>query len=190
MSDIDIAALSKRIDALERAAIQFKIPHGDPPPDDLGQWRWQIFQRLQDLERLIGRWRTPIADPAPEDLASIRPDMVRSRLAEIARFQPGWFTDPPPDDFLNVRILDLIRRYRGGFTDPVPEDFANVRLRDVLQRIPGGGIVDPGPDDIGRLTVTEIETQLHKIGAESVRLKSIERLMQDRLQQLKGGKKQ
>ena len=189
MSDIDIAALVKRIEALEKVAIHFKAPQGDPPPDDLGHWRSNVFARMQDIERLLARLKFTIADPPPDELGYLRPDMVRSRISDLARLQPGWFTDPPPDDFLNVRVLDLIRRYRGGFTDPVPEDFANVRLKDVLQRIPGGGIVDPGPEDIGRLTVTEIETQLHKIGAESVRLKSIERLMHDRLQQLKGGKK-
>lgn len=189
MNDNELSALAKRVESIEKSIVHLKGPQGDPPPDDIGHWRWDIARRLQELERWIFKLKSPIADPAPDAYLGHQSDFVRSRLAELVKFNPGWFTDPPPDDFLNVRVLDLIRRYRGGFTDPVPEDFAKLRLGDLLQRVPGGGISDPSPEDIGRLTRTELETQLHKIGAELVRLKSIERVMQDRIQQLEPGKK-
>ena len=184
----------------------------DPPPDDLGRVRSDLRALLSllrppvgdpavtDLVRILAS-RRPIADPAVSDLvrrlAMRRPiadpavsDLVRSgatveeRLNEILARNPGWFADPPPEDFLNVRVLDLIRRWRGGFTDPAPEDLANLRLRDLLQRIPGGGISDPPPEDIARLTKPEIESQLHRINAETVRLKSLERLLNERLSSL------
>jgi hypothetical protein len=37
---------------------------------------------------------------------------------------------------------------------------------DRLQRVHGGGFTEPAPEDITRLTVPEIENQLHKINAE------------------------
>jgi hypothetical protein len=107
-------------------------------------------------------------------------------LEEIVRRSPGWFADPPPEDFLNVRLLDLIRRYRGGFTDPVPDELGNIRLSDLFQRIPGGGFTDPAPPDIARLTPTELETQRHRINAEKVRLDSLDRMIGERLNQLGG----
>lgn len=190
MPDSDMAILSKRMEALEKAIIHLKGPQGDPPPDDLGHWRWDIVRRLQDLERFFQRHFPRTGDPPPDDLGRLGSDLVRTRLGDLLRVNPGWFTDPPPDDFLNVRVLDLIRRFRGGFTDPAPDDLGNIRLRDLLQRIPGGGVTDPSPEDLNRMTLSEVETQLHKIGAELVRLKSIERVMQERVQQLKGAKKQ
>jgi hypothetical protein len=50
-----------------------------------------------------------------------------------------------------------------------------------MQRVPGGGFSDPPPDDIARLTRPELEAQLHKLSTEIVRLKSLERLISDRL---------
>jgi hypothetical protein len=112
-------------------------------------------------------------------------DSVRSRIAAIAQADPGWFSDPPPEDFLNVRVLDLIRRYRGGFTDPAPDDLGNVRLRDLLARIPGGGFTDPGPDDVKRLTSVELETVVHRIRGEIGRLESLSNVLNEHLTQLR-----
>lgn len=155
---------------------------GDPPPEDLGRGGFDISSsvlnlRLSDLIRKILPGRG--GDPPPIDLT--RANVVDARLNELYRRNPGWFADPPPEDFLNVRILDLIRRWRGGFTDPAPDDIAGVRLRDLMQRIPGGGFSDPPPDDIAHLTRPELEAQLHRVNAELVRLKSLERMIADRL---------
>jgi hypothetical protein len=211
MATVDLESLAQRLDRIEQALGRLSVLNdllnmGDPPPDDLGRARSALLNLLRppvgdpavtDLVRILAS-RRPIADPAVSDLvrrlAMRRPiadpavsDLVRSgatveeRLNEILARNPGWFADPPPEDFLNVRVLDLLRRWRGGFTDPAPEDLANVRLRDLLQRIPGGGISDPPPEDIARLTKPEIESQLHRINAETVRLKSLERLFNERL---------
>jgi len=160
---------------------------GDPPPED-----WSRFGRaelsgnilnlrLSDLLRRILPGRG--GDPPPFD--RVRSSALDARLADIYQRNPGWFSDPPPDDFLNVRLLDLIRRWRGGYSDPAPDDLAGVRLRDLMQRIPGGGFSDPPPDDIARLSKPELEAQLHRVNAEMVRLKSLERLLNDRLSKAK-----
>lgn len=180
----DLAQLSHRLEAIEKALITFKNPVTDPPPDDFRIVFSDLFRRLDLLERQLIDFRGPQTDPSPEDLARVPQNFMRSRLGEISRVNPGWVTDPPPEDFLNVRVLDLIRRYRGGFTDPAPEDLSNVRLADLIRRIPGGGFTDPAPEEIGKLTRVELESQLHKVGTELVRLRSLERAMQDRLGQL------
>jgi hypothetical protein len=188
MANPDLGSLAQRLDRIERALARFSVlddlinPVVDPPPDDLARIRPELLRlRLIDLIRHL----IPKGDPPPDDLVRWRGSPLEARLGEILRRNPGWFVDPPPEDFLNVRLLDLIRRWRGGFTDPAPEDLGNVRLRDILQRIPGGGIVDPPPEDIARLTKAEVEAQLHKINAEMVRLKSLERLFHERLGSLK-----
>jgi hypothetical protein len=183
-ANIDLNSIAQRLDRIEqrlsRASVfDDLIDPVDPPPDDLGRIRPEILgMRLIDL---IRKFRIPKGDPPPFDSVRFQGNVLQERLGEVLQRNPGWFTDPPPEDFLNVRVLDLIRRYRGGFTDPAPDDLANIRLRDLIQRIPGGGFTDPPPDDIGRLTRPELEAQLHKINSEMVRLKSMERLINDRL---------
>ncbi len=183
-SNIDLNSIVQRLDRIEQklsraSVLDDLINPVDPPPDDLGRIRPEILGlRLIDL---IRKFRIPKGDPPPFDSVRFQGNVLQERLGDILQRNPGWFTDPPPDDFLNVRVLDLIRRYRGGFTDPAPDDLAGVRLRDLIQRIPGGGFTDPPPDDIGRLSRPELEAQLHKINAELVRLKSLERLITDRL---------
>jgi hypothetical protein len=206
MTNVDLGSLARRLDRIEQALARLSvlddlINSTDPPPEDLGRIRSDLYRLLalirrppigdpaaSDLARLIRR--PPIGDPAASDLARLGRSVLEERLSEILSRNPGWFTDPPPDDFLNVRVLDLIRRWRGGFSDPAPEDLANARLRDLLQRIPGGGITDPGPDDLARLTKPEIEAQLHKVNAELVRLKSLERMLNERRSQLGGSGKE
>lgn len=183
-ANIDLNSIVQRLDRIEQklsraSLLDDLINPVDPPPDDWARIRPEILgMRLIDL---IRKFRIPKGDPPPFDSVRFQGNIVQERLAEVLQRNPGWFTDPPPDDFLNVRVLDLIRRYRGGFSDPAPDDLAGVRLRDLIQRIPGGGFTDPPPDDIGRLSRPELEAQLHKINAELVRLKSLERLITDRL---------
>jgi hypothetical protein len=47
--------------------------------------------------------------------------------------------------------------------------------------------VDPPPEDVARLTATELEATARAVSADLVRLKSIEGLLNDRLKEL--GKK-
>jgi hypothetical protein len=187
MTNENSGDVAQRLDRIERLLARLNILDDlispvDPPPDDLVRIHPELFQlRLIDLIRQF----IPKGDPPPNDVVRVQGRVVEARLGDILRRNPGWFVDPPPEDFLNVRILDLIRRYRGGFSDPAPDDLSNVRLRDLLQRIPGGGIVDPGPEDLARLTKTELEAQLHKVNTEMVRLRSFERLINERLGTLK-----
>jgi hypothetical protein len=127
-------------------------------------------------------------------------DSIVQRLDRIeqilVRYQPGIIVDPAPDDTVRHRpdifqtgLLELIRRWGGGTTDPAPEDLANVRLIDVIRQgvhiphihQPG----DPGPDDIARLSRQEVEAQIHQVNAEKVRLQSLEKLLNERLGQVK-----
>lgn len=181
---MNIDDIAKRLDRIEQVlgGLGDLINPVAPPPDDLGRARLDISRlRLIDLIRHL----IPKGDPPPLDLTRFRGDVLQARLAEIVQRNPGWFTDPPPEDFLNVRLLDLIRRWRGGFTDPAPADLGNVRLRELIQRIPGGGFTDPSPDDLAKLTKPELESQLHKVSTELVRLKSLERLITERLEMSK-----
>jgi hypothetical protein len=84
-----------------------------------------------------------------------------------------------------VRVLDLIRRYRGGFTDPAPNDLGNIRLGDLLSHIPGGGFTDPAPEDIRRLTSVELETSIHRINGEVLRLQSLGKMLTERLNEVR-----
>jgi hypothetical protein len=199
VADVDLSSLAQRLDRIEQTLSRLSglgdlLNAVDPPPDDLTRVRPLLAQLLQLIRRPphgdpavldLVRRRPPVADPAVTDLARSQAGSVADRLAEILQRNPGWFADPPPEDYLNVRLLDLVRRWRGGFTDPAPDDLAHVRLRDLLQRIPGGGFTDPAPSDLARLTTAEVETQLHKVNTEMVRLKSLERLLNDHLSQAK-----
>jgi len=179
----ELSSLTQRLDRIEKALARLSPSDAfstvaDPPPDDFVRARPDLANiRLIDLIRQL----VPHGDPPPNDFVREKGSLVEMRLADILQRNPGWFVDPPPDDFLNVRIVDLIRRWRGGFTDPAPEDLANVRLRDLMQRIPGGGFTDPSPEDFGRLTRPELESLLHKVNAETLKLRSFERMIEDRL---------
>lgn len=185
MASAELGEVLSRLDRIETSLSRLSLLDDlinpvDPSPEDIVRVRPEIFQmRLIDLIKQS----IPKGDPPPDDLVRGRGSILAARVGAILQRNPGWFTDPPPEDFLNVRILDLIRRWRGGFTDPAPDDLTNVRLRDLIQRIPGGGFTDPSPEDIGRLTRPELEAQLHKVNTEMVRLKSLERLLSDRLSQ-------
>jgi hypothetical protein len=184
--DADVGSLAQRLERIEQALARLSVLGDlvnsvDPPAEDLVRARPELGPLIQLIRR------PPQGDPAVTDLVRARASAVEARLNELLRRNPGWFADPPAEDSLNVRVLDLIRRWRGGFTDPAPEDLANVRLRDLLHRIPGGGFTDPPVEDLARLTKTEVETQLHKVNAAMVRLKSYERLLNERLGQSKEG---
>jgi len=180
----DAPDVLSRLDRIERQLADLSFLRNlvnpvDPSPEDIARLRGdpefgQLAEALRQLVRIPHR-----GDPAPSD--RVRWGVVQARLADLLTRNPSWFSDPPPEDFLNVRVLDLIRRWRGGFSDPAPDDLGGVRLRDLLQRIPGGGISDPSPEDLGRLSKTEVETQLHRVSSELVRLRALERLLDERL---------
>jgi hypothetical protein len=159
MADSDLASIVQRLDRIE--------------------------QRLSALPGLIN----PVADPPPDDLVRLRPDIFQRRLIDLIRdvIIKG---DPPPFDVSRFRgglapeagVSDIFRRIR-WIADPPPDDLWNLRLRDLIARIPGagGGVVDPAPDDIARLSKAEVEGLVHKVNSELVRLQSVEKLLQERL---------
>lgn len=165
---LSVDARLERVERVIEQLVDRFNPVVDPAPINWGRWsgreRWP--------------WPDPVVDPVPIDV-------VRRQLMELLQRNPGWFTDPPPEDFLNVRVLDLLRRFRGGFVDPAPDDLANVRLKDLLATIPGGGITDPNPTDLSRLTLTELESRMHRVKAEMVRLSSFEDLLNKQIEKLK-----
>lgn len=114
----------------------------------------------------------PIADPAPFDSV---------KFAEFLKQNWRWWTDPAPEDILNISIRDLATKIGGGVTDPAPEDIVNINLGDLIGQLPGGGVTDPPPADIARFTRTDIEARLHKISSEMVRLKSLHKMLEARL---------
>jgi hypothetical protein len=117
----DVSSILNRLESIERILSRLSICDDlinpvDPSPDDLVRFKSDVFNLLlRDLLRDIIIIK---GYPPPFDLARIHNDAVQVRPGEFLGRNPGWFTDPPPEDFLNVRILDLIRRYRCGFTDP------------------------------------------------------------------------
>ena len=107
---------------------------------------------------------------------------------------PGPVVDPGPEDFTRTRSIAAFRRPHG---DPAVHDlvrlrelalqpeFANLQVSELLRRIrphPGG---DPGPSDIVRLTLGELEEELHRVHAQKIRLESFEKMRDDRVAELK-----
>jgi len=123
------------------------------------------------LDQLVGQaywgggwgWPGPIADPATEDF---------TRTRSIAAFRRPH-GDPAVHDLVRLRELAL------------QPEFANLQVSELLRRIrphPGG---DPGPSDIARLTLVELEEELHRVHAQKIRLDSFEKMLDDRVAELK-----
>jgi hypothetical protein len=154
----DISRLGGQVEALRRPG-----PIVDPAVSD----------RVRLAESLLRR--PPHGDPAATD---------RIRLAELLlrRPQPG---DPAVSD--RVRLAELLLR-RPPHGDPAVSD--RVRLEGVdavigdwIARLLSG--VDPPPEDIVRLTVSELEATLRAVSEDVVRLRSIEGLLNERLKELR-----
>jgi hypothetical protein len=73
--------------------------------------------------------------------------------------------------------------YRPG-TGPIgdPAVYAN----SAMARVGVGHVGDPPPLDVSRFTVTQLESTLHSINAEKARLASIETMVTQQLEKLKG----
>jgi len=109
-------------------------------------------------------WPNPVVDPGPEDFA---------RTRSLAAFRRPPRGDPAVHDLVRLRELAL------------QPEFANLQVSELLRRIrphPGG---DPGPSDIARLTLAELEEELHRVQAQKIRLESFEKMLDDRVAELK-----
>jgi hypothetical protein len=105
-------------------------------------------------------------------------------LAELLlrRPHPG---DPAVTD--RVRLAELLLR-RPPHGDPPASDRVRLEgldplLAEWIGRLLTGG--DPPPEDIARLTVSELETTLRTVAEDVVRLSSIETLLRERLNELR-----
>jgi hypothetical protein len=108
----------------------------------------------------------------------------------------GPFTDPGPEDFGRARLAGVFGGRRPPIGDPAVFDlarlrdlatqpeFANMKVADLLRRIrPQPG--DPVPEDIHRFNIAELEEQIHRLAAQRIRLDSMEKMLNERLAELK-----
>ena len=59
--------------------------------------------------------------------------------------------------FSDLRLGQVLKYLPGGgVVDPVPDDIANIGVADLFPFLPGGGVVDPSPDEIGDLRLGEV----------------------------------
>lgn len=59
--------------------------------------------------------------------------------------------------FSDLRLGQVLKYLPGGgVVDPVPDDIANIPFPDLFPWLPGGGVVDPSPDEIGSLQLGDI----------------------------------
>jgi hypothetical protein len=101
------------------------------------------------------RWPTPVVDPAPFPTPVVDP----------APF-PHTVVDPAP--------FGGVAQFRQA---------AASSLGTLLGRI--GQIGDPAPIDIGRLSVTQLESALHTINAERARLNAMETMIKQQMDKVK-----
>jgi hypothetical protein len=167
-SERDIFLLDARLSFVEQILVNLGfINTADPPPSDISR-----LGGLQAQARRPG----PIVDPAASD---------RVRLAELLLKRPPQ-GDPAASD--RVRLAELLLR-RPPLGDPAAADRVRLDVGDVdpllaewIARLLIG--VDPPPEDLGRLTSTEIEAASRAVSANLVRMKSIEGLLSERLKEL------
>jgi hypothetical protein len=185
----DLYLIDARLSYLEQilAALGLINPV-DPAPSDIS--------RLGGVSSEAFRRPGPIVDPAVTDRVRLAESLLRRppqgdpaatdrvRLAELLlrRPHPG---DPAVTD--RVRLAELLLR-RPPHGDPPASDRVRLEgldplLAEWIGRLLTGG--DPPPEDIARLTVSELETTLRTVAEDVVRLSSIETLLRERLNELR-----
>jgi hypothetical protein len=115
----------------------------------------------------------PVSDPAP--WGGGRPPVFTNPIGTIADPAPwggGVFGRSP------------------GFPSPIgviadPAPWASVFSRPSGFPTHIGPIADPAPADLGRFTSTQLESSLHTIAAERARLDAVERMIKERIANLK-----
>jgi hypothetical protein len=189
MSDLrNLYLLDARLSYIEQILALLGIIQVDPPPSD--------FSRLGRSQLEAYRRPGPIVDPAVSDRVRLAESLLhrppqgdpaaadRVRLAELLlrRPQPG---DPAVSDRVRLAELLLRRPLHGdpAVTDRVRLEGIDPLLAEWISRLLIGG--DPPPEDIGRLTVAELEATLQAVSENAVRLRSIEGLLNERLKELR-----
>ena len=105
----------------------------------------------------------------------------------------GGFPGVPPkgDSFATDQTrIEALARGLHGFrppwgpgTDPAVTD--TTRLEALYRILGHGPIGDPFSPDLARLSAVELESGVHRVNAELVRLRALESQMQDRLREIK-----
>jgi len=144
----------------------------DPAPwggGGWGPWRpWPISTPVVN----------PVVDQAPWSWGGGRPPIFNPPIGTVAAPAPwgGVFHRPP---IFNPPI--------GTIADPAP--FGGVFNRpQVFPQVfgpPIGTIADPAPTDVGRFTLSQLESSLHTIAAERARLDATETMIKERITTLK-----
>lgn len=102
------------------------------------------------------RWPTPVVDPGP----------FPTPIVDPGPFPPPVVADPAPYPW----------QWGGG-------PFVRQTAGTTLGRI--GQIGDPPPIDVGRFSISQLESSLHTIEAEKARLNSMETMIKQQLDALK-----
>jgi hypothetical protein len=187
----DLYIIDARLSYIEQILTALGLINpGDPPPPDIGRLGGSV------AEAFYRRPGGPIVDPAVSDRVRLAESLLRRppqgdpaatdrvRLAELLlrRPHPG---DPAVSD--RVRLAELLLR-RPPHGDPPASDRVRLEgldplLAEWIARLLAGG--DPPPEDIARLTASELEATVRTVAEDIVRLRSIEGLLNERLNELR-----
>jgi hypothetical protein len=133
----------------------------DPPP--WGGGGWVPWRPIPIATPIVN----PIADPAP--WGGGRPPI-------------GTIADPAP--WTNIfQRPPVFQPPIGTIADPAP--WTNIFQRPPVFTPPIGTIADPAPTDLGRFTLTQLESSLHTLAAERARLDATETMIKERIAALK-----
>lgn len=187
----DLYLIDARLTYLEQilAALGLINPV-DPPPPDVSRLGGSV------AEAYYRRPGGPIVDPAVTDRVRLAESLLRRppqgdpaatdrvRLAELLLRRPHH-GDPAVSD--RVRLAELLLR-RPPHGDPPASDRVRLEgldplLAEWIARLLTGG--DPPPEDIARLTAAELEATVRAVAEDLVRLRSIEGLLNERLNELR-----
>lgn len=112
----------------------------------------------------------PVVDPPPWPWWGGHYPWPPSPVVDPAPWPPTTITDPAP--------------WPNPIVDPASIDRVRATAAASFARI--GHVGDPPPIDISRFTISQLESSLHTINAERARLDSMETLIKQQLETLKG----
>jgi len=173
-SERDLYLLDARLSYIEQILAQLGAIIDPPPPDVSRLGGVQLEAR-----RRTGGGPGPIVDPAASDRVRLAELLVQRKphgdpaVSDRVRLAEALLHRPPHGD---PAVADRVRLEVGNVDPIIAEWIARLLIN-----------VDPPPEDLARLTATEVEAATRAVSTNIVRLKSIEGLLNERLKEL-GGK--